>query len=77
MAPLIIIILVGVKGNNESGVLGTSYDVSELCFDERIPVSLRERQTVGTDGFSEGRSTGGDVHDIGQANEKHSSKEVV
>ncbi|KAJ7600894.1 hypothetical protein C8J56DRAFT_911547 [Mycena floridula] len=30
MAPLIIIVLVGVKGKNKSGVLGTSYPSSEL-----------------------------------------------
>jgi len=79
MAPLIIIVLVGVKGNSDSGILGTSYAVSELRFDERISVQLGERQTHGTDGFSEGVSTGGGeyVHDIGLANEKRQSKEVV
>ncbi|KAJ7165679.1 hypothetical protein C8R43DRAFT_987286 [Mycena crocata] len=65
LAPLIIIILVGVKGKNESGILGTSYVVSELRFDPgpKIPVNLAVEQT---DGYidSEGRSTGGEVHEV-------------
>ncbi|KAJ7154263.1 hypothetical protein C8R46DRAFT_1298188 [Mycena filopes] len=80
MAPLIIIGLVGVSGNNRDGVLGTSYAVSELRFGDKIPVGLGDRQTHGTDNFdsSEGMSTsGGDVHEIRTVTEKRPSREVV
>lgn len=80
MAPLIIIILVGVNGRNKSGVLGTSYpsskEISELRFDLNIPVALKE-QTGITDDLIAGRSTAEDVHVIRIEDGKRTSKEFV
>lgn len=75
MAPLIIIILIGVKGTNKDGTLGTSYPTtnnvtSEMRFDAHIPVALQEEST-GThdDSLVGGRST------IGR--EKHTAREYA
>ncbi|KAF9459524.1 hypothetical protein BDZ94DRAFT_1171491 [Collybia nuda] len=63
MAPLIIIVLVGVRGTNKGGVLGTSYHTSETAmsdmrFDSHIAVELQgqSRSTHG-DLSAEGGST--------------------
>jgi len=78
MAPLLIIILVGLKGSNRSGILATSYptskDLTELHFETRVSVGLNPEQSA-TDDLS-GRSTRGDVHGI-QEIEKPTSGEFA